>query len=188
MSIILDFGFQICPEFIESSPYSDLLVLYSITLTLTHTFNTYTTCTHGIFFIPGINVFRHTYIRVSRVARSSLRADRIETLVGTLPIFSEKHTICVRIFGNFPNLFASEWYFRMQFFQMLLRALKIPNYIFSEASDCCHAVSTVPLRGRSDGTCLQKNISEWDKNFRIWKFPNDNFSDSEISEWQFLGF
>ena len=27
---------------------------------------------------------------------------------GTLPIFSEKHTICVRIFGNFPNLFASE--------------------------------------------------------------------------------
>ena len=29
-------------------------------------------------------------------------------LNGTLPIFSEKHTICVQIFGNFPNVFASE--------------------------------------------------------------------------------
>jgi len=34
--------------------------------------------------------------------------DNMMKKIGTLPIFSEKHTICVRIFGNFPNLFASE--------------------------------------------------------------------------------
>ena len=72
----------------------------------------------------------------------------------------------------------------MNFFLTVLWALKSPSYNLSEASDCCHAVSTAPLRGRSDGTCLQKKYFRMRRNitdseyFRTTIFSSVNSSES----------